>query len=85
MAPISAPSFDLLVKDRKQSETLLWSAASFYPTQSDNFLILINRSKCKYFQGLLKYDVDILTTVKDINKKPSKLKCSMIEMHVCQK
>ena len=77
--------FDLLVKDRKQTETLLCSAASFYPTQSDNFLILINSCKCKYFQGLLKYDVDITTTVKDINKKPSEVKCSMIEMHVCQK
>ena len=75
----------LACKGQKTTETLLWSAASFYPTQSDNFLILINSCKCKYFQGLLKYDVDITTTVKDINKKPSKVKCSMIEMHVCQK
>lgn len=63
----------LACKGQKTTETLLWSAASFYPTQSDNFLIFIHSCKCKYFQGLPRYDVDITTTAKDINKKPSKV------------
>ena len=63
----------LACKGQKTTETLLWSAASFYPTQSDNFLIFIHSCKCKYFQGLPRYDVDITTTTKDINKKPSQV------------